>query len=255
MDYGKELEIAKSIAREAGEIMLRYFDGDQAIEIKSDGSQVTVADKLINTLVIKRLASAFPEDGVIGEEESTSEYGFGRKWFCDPIDGTAAYVWGVPTAMFSLALIIDGNPVIGIAYDPFLDRMYTGSVGEKSTCNSKLIAVSHLDFKSGIFAASSSIKSLPKTKYFQRMAADGVQLATFSGAVYKSCLVARGRFIGYAEHGVNAHDMAAVHVIIEGAGGRITSLEGKRLDYSRPFKGAIVSNGTVHDETIQYCAE
>lgn len=95
MDYGKELEIAKSIAREAGEIMLRYFDGDQAIEIKSDGSQVTVADKLINTLVIKRLASAFPEDGVIGEEESTSEYGFGRKWFCDPIDGTAAYVCGV----------------------------------------------------------------------------------------------------------------------------------------------------------------
>ncbi|MBU6501056.1 MAG: hypothetical protein KGJ89_02930 [Patescibacteria group bacterium] len=114
--YTKELFAAKDIAKEAGVIMRKYFDEDQHIEIKKDNTQVTIADKLINSLVIQRLAKAFPSDGVIGEEESTAEYGGGRKWFCDPIDGTAAYIWGVPTAMFSLGLVLDGRPVIPSAH-------------------------------------------------------------------------------------------------------------------------------------------
>lgn len=253
-NYNPELEAAKKIAKEAGIIMLKYFDADQKIEIKADNSQVTIADKLINSLVIEKLAVLFPNDGVIGEEESNAEYGMGRKWFCDPIDGTAGYVWGVPTAMFSLALVIDGKPVMGVAYDPFLDRIYTGQNGEKSLCNEEIISVSDLDFKSGTFAVSSSVGSLPETKYFQRMIDDNVRLACFSGAVCKTCLVSRGKFIGYAENGVNAHDMAAVQVILEGAGGKISSIEGQELDYSKPFKGAIVSNKIVHDEIIKYCA-
>lgn len=252
--YKKELEIAKNIAREAGIIILQYFDADQKIEIKADNSQVTIADKLINSLVIERLSASFPDDGVIGEEESNTEYGMGRKWFCDPIDGTAGYIWGTPTAMFSLALVVDGKPVMSVAYDSFLDRMYTGIIGEKSLCNDKIISVSNLDFKSGILAISSCVESLPSTKYFKRMIDDNRNLACFSGAVYKSCLVAKGKFIGYVENGVNAHDMAAVQVILEGAGGKISSIDGQELDYSKPFKGAIVSNKVVHDEIIKYCS-
>lgn len=252
-NYDRELEVAVDIAKEAGVIILKYFDADQDVEIKNDNSQVTIADKLVNSLVIERLKEAFPNDGVIGEEESNTEYGMGRKWFCDPIDGTAAYVWGVPTAMFSLALVVDGKPVIGVAYDPFLNKMYTGKIGEKSFCNEKVISVSNLDLKSGIFAISGSVKSLPSTKYFQRMVDDKIRLACFSGAVYKSCLVATGRFVGYVEQGVNAHDIAASQVIVEGAGGKITSVEGNDLDYSKPFKGAIVSNVITHDSIVKYC--
>ncbi len=253
-DFKKELEVATSIAREAGVIMLKYFDGDQQIEIKTDNSPVTIADKLINSLVIERLATAFPLDGVIGEEESTAEYGLGRKWFCDPIDGTAAYIWGVPTAMFSLALVIDGKPTVGVAYDPFLDKMYTGIAGEKSHCNGKGLSVSTLDFRSGIFGAAGSFRTWFEKDCFKRMLADKVKMAVFSGAVYKTCLVAKGRLIGYLEHGVNAHDMAAVHVIVEGAGGKITSIDGSALNYTRPFTGAMVSNGLVHNQIIKYCS-
>ncbi|HEX7724668.1 MAG TPA: inositol monophosphatase [Candidatus Paceibacterota bacterium] len=252
--FSKEIEVAKSIALEAGVIMLKYFDEDQKVEIKDDNSQVTIADKLINSLVIQKLSVAFPDDGVIGEEESNSEYGNGRKWFCDPIDGTAGYIWGTPTAMFSLGLVIDGKPVIGVTYDPFLKKMYTGAKGEKSLCNGKPISVSNLDLKSGIFAISGSARSLPTRKYFQRMIDDDIRMATFSGAVYKYCLVARGKFVGYVEHGVNAHDTAASQVILEGAGGRMTSIDGKELDYTRPFKGAIASNGVAHDDIVRYCS-
>jgi myo-inositol-1(or 4)-monophosphatase len=251
--YQKELETAVAIAKEAGIIMLKYFDGDQGVEIKSDNTQVTVADKLINTLVIERLAKAFPDDGVIGEEESTSDYGMGRKWFCDPIDGTAAYVYGVPTAMFSLGLVIDGKPTVGVAFDPFLNRMYTGVKGEQSFCNGQPISASKKDFSNGSVAITGSAKSIPKTKYFQRMLDDKVRLACFSGSVYKTCLVARGRLIGYVENGVNAHDLAATHVIVEGAGGKITSIEGGTLDFSKPFKGSIASNGVVHEQLVKYC--
>lgn len=106
----RELEVAKSIALKAGEVMRQYFyDGQQKV-IKDDGTPLTIADTTINRMVIEKLAKEFPEDGTIGEEESTTDYGQGRKWICDPIDGTKAYTWGVPTAMFSLALVVDGAP-------------------------------------------------------------------------------------------------------------------------------------------------
>ncbi len=106
--YTQELDVAKKISKQSGTIMLEYFDGDQQRKMKQDGSPVTVADTAINAMVIAELSKAFPGDIVIGEEESTGGYGLGRRWFCDPIDGTKAFTWGVPTAMFSLGLVVDG---------------------------------------------------------------------------------------------------------------------------------------------------
>ena len=74
-NYKKELETAQEIAREAGKIMRVYFDRKQEVSYKKDTSSVTMADIKINDLVIKRLKKLFPEDGIIGEEKSISEYG------------------------------------------------------------------------------------------------------------------------------------------------------------------------------------
>lgn len=251
-EYKKELEIAKNIAKEAGLIMLKYFNEDQHIEIKEDNSQVTIADKLINSLVIERLTNSFPEDGVIGEEESNTEYGNGRKWFCDPIDGTKAFIWGTPTSMFSLSLVIDGVPVLGVTYDPFLNKLYEAVIKKGSFCNNIPLKVSNRRLEGGIVVVTSSIPKIMKApEYLSNLSKTGVRFAAFSGAVYKACLVAKGKVEAYLEYGVSAHDMAAVHVIVEEAGGKITGLKGENLDYSKPFKGAVVSNGIVHDEVIK----
>lgn len=249
--YAKELKVAKKIAKKAGKIMLKYFDADQSVEVKADKSVVTIADKLINDMTIKELAKAFPNDGVIGEEQSTSTYGMGRKWFCDPIDGTSGYVWGTPTAMFSLGLVIDGVPVFGAAHDPFLDRFYYGIKGKGSYCNGKKLQVSDKDIDGSYFAASGSVKHLITRKYIPVLRDLGVRFACFSGAVNKSCLIAKGKFVAYVEEGVNAHDVAAVHVIVEEAGGKVTDTKGGQLDYSKPVKGAVVTNGRVHDRILQ----
>ena len=251
MAYEHELAAAKNIALAAGEIMLTYFDGDQHVERKSDNTPVTIADKLINDLVIETLARSFPQDGIIGEEKSTTQYGAGRMWFCDPIDGTKAYVWGVPTAMCSLGLVVDGKPVMGVVYDPFLKRMYEGVLGSGSFCNGNRLAVSKEALAGSTVAITSTAEKIRTLSYIKKLEEAGARLASFSGGVYKSCLIARGKCSGYLESQVNAHDMAAIEVIITEAGGKVTSMTGDALDYTKPFKGAVVSNGVVHDELIK----
>lgn len=250
--YQRELETALSIAREAGEIMRHYFDGDQQRTIKSDGTPLTIADTTINRMVIERLTAALPDDGVIGEEESTAGYGMGRKWFCDPIDGTKAFTWGVPTAMFSLGLVIDGQPVLGVCYEPMTDRMYRAVRGGGAFLCDQPIHVNDKTLETGILGTiSSHYRIRTQAAYLDELLARRVDMAAFSGAVAKCVRVAEGRFVGYIEELVNAHDVAASHVIVEEAGGKITALDGTPIDYSHTFKGAIVSNGLVHDELVR----
>src|SRR3989344_7133750 len=199
-DFSKELSISKVIALKAGDVMLKYFDIDQEVEDKEDGSPVTIADKLINDLAIEELAKSFPEDVVIGEERSTGDFGSGRLWYCDPIDGTIGYTWGSPTAMFSLALVIDGEPVVAVTYDPFLKRMYSAVKGQGSLMNEKKLSVSNFGLDKGVIAVTSGIyKIFARPPFIKALIEAKAKMACFSGAVYKSCLVARGRFAGYIE--------------------------------------------------------
>lgn len=251
MSYTAELKTAISIAREAGEVMREYFYGGQQRVIKTDGTPLTIADTTINSLVIKRLAEEFPDDGVIGEEESTAEYGGGRKWICDPIDGTKAFTWGVPTAMFSLALVVDGTPIVGVAYEPMLDQLYRAVRGEGSFCNDQPIHVNATSLDDGILGTISSQYRLRReASYLDSLLDRRIDMAAFSGAVAKCIRVADGHFVGYIEELVNPHDVAASHVIVTEAGGKITDLAGNDYDYTKPFRGTIVSNGVVHDELV-----
>lgn len=251
-DYSKELEVAKDIARQAGNMMLHYFDGEQKREIKDDGTPVTIADKMINSMAIKEILKVFPDDGVVGEEESSSDISGQRLWFCDPIDGTKPFTWGVPTAVFSLGLVIDNKPILGVVYDPFLNNLFTGITGHGSYLNDNKLQVSKDDLTTGLVAATGSIERMVKSPptYLTNLVDSGVQMACFSGGIYKSTLVARGRLAGYIEAKVSPHDIAAIDVIVTEAGGRVTTIDGQLLDYRQGFNSAIVSNGVVHDKLI-----
>lgn len=249
----KEIKIAEEIARNAGKIMLYYFDHDQKVEQKNDSSLVTIADKKINTMVIKELKKFFPFDDVIGEEESSGSLGMGRKWFCDPIDGTAAFVYGCPTAMFSLGLVIDGVPVLGVMFDPFLNKLFKGVKGNGSFLNKKRIKVSQKKLKGGVFAGSGSLSlcmTEPFSSFLQSIKSKGTRIFSISGVVYKANLLVLGKIVGHVEPGVNNHDICALEVIVEEAGGRVTALDGSKLSYLKPFKGVVMSNGVTHREIL-----
>jgi len=248
--FDTELSVAKVIAYKAGVIMRQYFDNDQLRTIKKDGTPLTAADTQVNAMVIAELRQSFPEDGVIGEEESTADYGMDRRWICDPIDGTKAFTWGVPTAMFSLALVVDGVPKVGVCYEPMLDKLYSAVAGGDATCNDTVLGVNDDSLENGIVAIVASAQVIRHSaKFLQTLFDRKIQLAIFSGAVAKGVRVAEGRFAGYIdEEFIGAHDVAAVHVIVESAGGTISGLHGEELDYSKPFTGVIISNGVVHEE-------
>ena len=133
------LDFAKDIAKYAGTIMLKYFNQDNGEKYKVDKTIVTLADTEINSYLVKMVKEKYPNHAVDGEEEQFGESSY--KWVCDPVDGTAMYARHIPVAVFSLALVVDGEPILGVVYDPFTDSVYSAVKGEGAYKNNKKMEV------------------------------------------------------------------------------------------------------------------
>ena len=134
------LNFAIEIARYAGEVFKKYFTVENGASYKYDETIVTKADTEINRYLIEKVKEVYPSHCVDGEEEQ-----FGKSenvWVCDPVDGTAMYARHIPVAVFSLALVIDGIPMVGVVYDPFTENLYSAIKGKGALCNNQPISVS-----------------------------------------------------------------------------------------------------------------
>lgn len=246
------LAFAVDIAKQAGQIMQSYFLGvDQEVQIKTDRTQVTVADKKINTLLINHVRKTFPEHGILGEEEQWHPER-SELWVCDPIDGTSAFILGVPTAMFAAAFVVDGTPQVATIYDPFMDRMITAIKGKGAFLNGRRISVSAQDIleNSMIGVVGSVHNIINASDFFGGLMAKGVKLKSIHGSVFQGMLVATGKEDGYLFPGRSAHDVVTTKLIVEEAGGKVTDLRGSDQPYNAPIYGAIVSNGRLHDALV-----
>lgn len=251
-EYNEYLEFAKDIAKYAGKVMTKYFNQDNGASYKGDKTIVTLADTEINSYLISQVKEKYPTHAVDGEEEQFGESKY--KWVCDPVDGTAMYARHIPVAVFSLALVVDGESVVGLVYDPFTNNLYTAIKGEGAFKNNKRIEVNDIlldDMKSvsnfdmwsnADYNLYDVIKEMGKRTYFVSI-----------GSVIRACMcVASGEF-NFAIFPGTKHkncDIAAAKVIVEEAGGKVTNLFGNDQRYDQSIKGAIVSNGIVHDEII-----
>lgn len=247
------LEFAKEIAHEAGKIMLKYFNTKDISSYKGDKTIVTLADKEINTFLISKVKEKFPTHSVDGEEEQ-----FGKSnyvWVCDPVDGTAMYARHIPVAVFSLALVIDGVPQVGVVYDVFTDSLYSAIKGEGAYKNEEKINVN--DFQLDDMRSVSNFDMWPNADYnvYDTIQKLGKKTYFVSvGSVIRACMcVASGEFNLAIFPGTKRKncDIAAAKVIVEEAGGKVTSFFGEEQRYDTDIKGAIVSNGKVHDEVIR----
>lgn len=248
----ERIEFMKELAFEAGEIMKEhYFGEDMDIQEKSDQTPVTIADTKINRMVIERIQEKYPGEGIIGEEESTTSYQSNFKWICDPIDGTRGFILKEATAMFSLGIVADNQPIIGVAYEPVFKNMYWAAKGMGAFKNGERIFVSEDELeKSDIGIIGNPYKIRKMMPYLEDLLDLRCKMAVFSGAVSKCVRVAEGSFTCFIDEYLNPHDVAASHIIVEEAGGIVTDPFGDKLDYSKPFKGAIVCNKTAHSELI-----
>ena len=254
------LEFAKKIAKDAGNIILKYFNmDDNGSSYKGDKTIVTLADKEINSYLIEKVKEKFPEHSVDGEEENFGESNY--VWVCDPVDGTAMYARHIPIAVFSLALVVDGTPIIGVVYDAFTDNLYTGIKGKGAFKNEKKINVN--DILLDDMRSVSNFDMWPESTYNMYDAIRDLGQKTYFvsvGSVIRACMcVASGEF-NLAIFPGTTHkncDIAAVKVIVEEAGGKVTDLFGNDQRYDKSINGAIISNGLVHNETVnvmkKYC--
>lgn len=245
------LEFAVSTARAAGEIMRDYFyRADQNVSVKADKTLVTEADTLINNLVIGRVQQVWPEHGVLGEEASLYNQ---RKelWVCDPIDGTNGFVVGLPTAVFSLAYVLEGVPLVAVVFNPLTNEMFTAMAGKGAMCNGQAMRVSRRGLQGAVLGGPGGLREIEREiPVYAALRRLGVTVRPFGGMVYQCCLVARGKLDGRLFPGYGAHDIAAVKLIVEEAGGCVTDINGQEQAYDQPIKGAVVSNGLIHQELV-----
>lgn len=249
------LDFAKSMAYQAGEVMKQYYYGNQQIEIKNDNSPVTIADTAINSLLIKKVQELFPKTGVLGEEESWNS-DCDELWVCDPIDGTKAYILKIPVAMFSLAFVRNGEPLVAVAYNPWTDQLYEATKGGGAKRNNEVIAVSKRAWNTGVQLLGSSHpgpsgEPVDSIEVWGLLQQNNTSVTNVPGSVFKGCLVAEGSADGRTFMHNGAHDIAAIKLIIEEAGGKVTDLQGNEQRYDRAINGAIMSNGMIHNELLQ----
>lgn len=220
---------AEAIARAAGAYVLDRFRnrGQVSVGRKGPHDEVSDADRAAEALIRGRIAEAFPDDRVLGEEAGfgggeDDAVADGWLWVVDPIDGTACFVAGVPVWCVSIAVMHDGRPVIGVVEDPNAGETFSARSGGPATCNGVTIRASDAtDLGAGSVGVGYSTRVKPKDTLeplTRLLEAGGMFQRNGSGALMV-CYVAAGRLIGYFEPHINAWDCLAGLVLVERAGG------------------------------------
>lgn len=242
------LGFVEDLALEAGRLTQRWFRSPTLeIDIKDDGSPVTVADREAELLIRNAIVEAFPDDAIIGEEfDDTPGSGTsGREWIIDPIDGTKSFTAGVPLYANLIAVVDDGVPVVGVLNLPAVTELVSASTGASTRCNGEVCRVSERSTVAGAYAMTSGVRYWPHGA-LDALADQGVIVRTW-GDAYGYALVATGRAEAMIDPLANRWDVAPIGLIIEQAGGRFTGLNGQSgIDHGN----GIGSNGAIHDALL-----
>ena len=237
------LPFALDVVAAAGELTQSYFrSADLEVVAKADGSPVTAADEGAERLIRDAIAETFPNDAIMGEEYGATEAASGRQWVIDPIDGTKSFTAGVPLYSNLLAVIDDGEPVLGVINLPAVGEMLSAVVGHGATCNGESIQVSDKTTLRGSYVMTSSVRYWPY-EFQQRVLDEGIILRTW-GDAYGYAMVATGRAEAMIDPRANLWDVAPIGVILSEAGGAFTDLQGNRQVTAG---NGIGTNGTLHE--------
>ena len=245
-----DLDLALALADAAATVTLPPFGQRQPVELKADDTPVTQVDRTAERAMRTMLAQRAPGDGVLGEEEGSSEGNNGRRWILDPVDGTKLYAEGIPLWTTLIALEVDGVPVVAVADAPALGVRYQASRGGGAWHDDRRLQVSPVDALGDVLLAHSPIEGWVHAGDANRLLAMASRVRATRGVsdAWAHLLIAQGSVDVLLEHEpCYAWDWSATRVIVEEAGGRLSTLDG-----NAPSAGSnlLVSNGRVHDEVV-----
>lgn len=225
------ITLAHALADEAGDIARRYFRQRIAIDDKPDLTPVTIADREAEAAMRRLIAQAFPEHGVIGEEEGRTRDDAEFVWVLDPIDGTKNFISGIPLFGTLIALARSGRPVLGVIDQPVLRERWVGIAGRASTMNGAPIrsrACAALG-RATLFSTSPEMFRGEDAGRFERLRSR-VKLARYGADCYAYAQLASGFIDLVVERDLKPYDYCALAPVIAGAGGAIGDWDGRPLD-------------------------
>ncbi len=249
------LVLAIEAGRAAGDVTLRYFGQDNFdVELKSDASPVTVADRQAETLLRSRIQEAFPDDAIVGEEFDDVAGSSGYRWIVDPIDGTKSFIHGVPLYGTMVGVEFDGRCVVGVVVFPGLNQYIYASQGQgawyvrgdEPPQRANVSQTPKLEQSLFCVTSVASFSTLGRGDAFDRLM-KAAQLTRSWGDCYGYLLVATGRAEVMIDAAMNVWDAAALQPIIEEAGGTFTDWNGESTIHHGE---GIATNGHVLEQVL-----
>ncbi|XP_060525684.1 uncharacterized protein LOC132701612 [Cylas formicarius] len=232
LESGKTLSETKEIKREQ--------------KNGTDWDLISDYDKKIEDILIAQIRKKFPTHSIIAEEESSakdkvSDLTNEPTWFIDPIDGTENFIKKLRVTCISVAMTINKDLVFGIAYNPFMDELFTAIKGQGAYLNGEQIRVSgEKDLKQSFFDYEISMGRVNSKLYdlymyrLKHLMPKVLTIRAYGSAILGLCYVACGRFDAYQCDGLYPWDAAAGTLIVREAGGYVRNSSGKEFDLMEP---------------------
>jgi histidinol phosphatase-like enzyme (inositol monophosphatase family) len=250
------LAVALPLVEQAGRLTLGYFRRPLVVDNKLGGGAfdpVTAADREAEALLRTGLGRAFPDDPIQGEEEGFTPGAGDWSWIIDPIDGTRAFISGMPAWGILLGLLKEGWPVAGIVRQPYLDETFVGGPAGghmlRGGVRTPLVASGRTDIGEAVlYSTHPGMFGEPALRAGFERVGRAVRMTRFGGDCYSYCLLAMGFVDLVIESGLQPYDIVPLVPIIEAAGGVVTDLQGRP-----PLAGGTViaaASGPLHRRAL-----
>ncbi len=241
------LDFALNATWEAGRITLGYYQTRLAADRKGDNTPVTIADKEAEHKLRQLIQARYPEHGIIGEEFETVT-GNGRyTWVLDPIDGTKSFVSGVPLYSTLVALLEEGEPLLGVIHMPVLNEMVYALRGQGCYWNGRRTHTSPVDKLADARLLVSGLNYFgPKQAAWERLLRATYFQRTW-GDAYGYALVATGRAEIMLDPALAPWDAGPLRIIMEEAGGTFTDWQGNVLTLASE---GVATNGPLFEPVL-----
>jgi myo-inositol-1(or 4)-monophosphatase len=253
----RELEMALSAAKEAGEVLRKGFGWHHSVRYKGEVDLVTEIDEEAEQVIREILLGAFPAHGMLAEEGGALEGEEDARWIVDPLDGTTNYAHELPIFCVSIALQRAGKVVLGVVHDPMREETYVAERGGGATLNGEPTKVSETkELIQALIATGFPFDraQMPESlDLFGRFAAITRGMRRLGSTALDLCYVAAGRLDGYYERAIWAWDIAAGGLILEEAGGKVTDYRGGILNLEG--RQIVASNGALHTAMTKLTGE
>jgi myo-inositol-1(or 4)-monophosphatase len=237
-----------AIARDAGGLLIEYFNRRVKIEYKGEVDLVTEADRKSEALILERVRARWPNHDVLGEEGARIESGSEYRWYIDPLDGTTNFAHGFPVFCVSLGLEFKGKRIAGVVYDPTRNELFAAEQGSGAYLNECRIHVSAVDRLAESLVAtgfpSHKRHRNPNIFFYHQITLRTHGVRRAGSAALDLCSVACGRFDAFWEFNLNPWDTAAGVLIVEEAGGQVTDFSG--APFNIDSRETLASNALVH---------